>query len=606
MSVKLFLFLILILSTNYSFAQTKEGLKDSLRTLLKEQKLSGAVWATVNEKGEIITDASGYKNTKTKELLSPTDKMQVGSVAKTILAAGFLRMATLGLLNLDESVKKYLPNLPIENQWNNTNPVTIRQLLDHTSGLTDAKLWHIFSTTATPNTPLESVYINSPNLLKVQARPGSIYSYSNLGYTILGMVIEKITRQRYENYLDENLLVPLGMTNSSFAFITQTGSDADKQLAYGHFDDGEPVPAVPMYLRPAGQLTTTAEDVGIFLRFMMSDGIVDGKAFIRSEYLATVGIQKRTDAYKNGVPIGDAMGAYSRDRYGVVGVAKNGNTLGFSAMIYLFPKHKRAFFIGHNMDSETANYDLFNEVLVKHLGLATRRFITRQQLTENEIRNWKGYYIPVITKVEPFALIDNVFSHTKVGTTKNGALLIPFQGKNKVLIYQEKLLFSMKDRTTISHAFYKTADGAYLITDGVKTIKKVSGFKIAGIAGSLLLGLFGLVYLFVVGFINLVKHRIDFKNNPLFWVFISILALMISFALIATQPFMRMGDRTIATILLAVSSAMIPIFSVVSLGLLIKSRARCLHTVSFWSMVFVLQFSVLLIMNELMPVIMWE
>jgi CubicO group peptidase (beta-lactamase class C family) len=124
-----------------------------------------------------------------------------------------------------------LPNRPLGNQWDKTNPVTIRQLLDHTSRLTDAKLCHVFSTTATPDTPLESVYVRYPSILKIQTKPRSVYSYSNLGYTILGMIIEKITQKRYENYLDENLLKPLGMVNSSFEFVTQVGDNADKQEA---------------------------------------------------------------------------------------------------------------------------------------------------------------------------------------------------------------------------------------------------------------------------------------------------------------------------------------------------------------------------------------
>ena len=606
MKLYFFLFFTLIIATNFSYAQTKEGLKDTIKNLLAEQKLSGAVWVTVSEKGEIVTDACGYKNTKTKDILRPTDKVHVGSIAKTILATSFLRMATIGLLNLDDPVTKYLPGIPIDNLWNKTNPVTIRQLLDHTSGLTDAKLWHIFSTTATPDIPLEAVYINNLNLLKVQARPGSIYSYSSLGYTILGMVIEKIHLKRYEDFLDENILKPLGMANSSFKFISQIGRDADKQLAYGHFDNGKPVSALPMYLRPAGQLTTTAEDIGIFLRFMMSDGTINGETFIRSEYLKSVGNQKLTDAYKNGVPFGDALGAYSRDRYSVVGIAKNGNILGFTAMTYMFPNEKKAFFIAHNMDSETANYDLFNEALVKHLGLATHRLITKQQPIENEIANWNGYYIPIITKVEPFGLIDYVFSHTKVETTKDGALFMPFQGKKKVLIYQGKYLFSMKDRTSITHAFYKKTNGNLLITDGVKTIKKVSGFKIAGITTSLLLGLLGIVHLFVIGCVKLVKHKIDFINQPLFWVFISILTLIISLAFIATQPFMKMGDITIGNIILAVGSTLLPIFSVASLFLTIKSKTKFLNSFNFWAILLVLQSSFLLIMNKLLPIIMWK
>lgn len=92
MRIKLFLFYILIFSTNFSYAQTKEGFKDSIRTLLAEQKLSGAVWVTVADNGETITDAICYKITRTKELLSPTtDKIHVGSVAKTIIAVRFLQ-----------------------------------------------------------------------------------------------------------------------------------------------------------------------------------------------------------------------------------------------------------------------------------------------------------------------------------------------------------------------------------------------------------------------------------------------------------------------------------------------------------------------------------
>ena len=183
---------------------------------------------------------------------------------------------------------------------------------------------------------------------------------------------------------------------------------------------------------------------------MMSDGTIDGQPFIESTYLNTVGKQQRTDAYKHGVPFGDALGAYSRDRYGVVGIAKNGNTVGFSSMIYMFPDHKKAFFIAFNMDSETANYDLFNEILVRHLGLATQNFIQSEQEIEPDIQDWNGYYVPMLTKVEPFGLLDIVFSHIKAETWKTSVSLIPFQGKNKELLYQGNNLFSMRDRTTIS------------------------------------------------------------------------------------------------------------------------------------------------------------
>jgi CubicO group peptidase (beta-lactamase class C family) len=605
MRTNLFL-LFTVFFVNFSYAQPKEKLKENIQKLLTEQKLSGAVWVTVSNESRISVDAVGYKNIKTKEFLSVTDKVHVGSVCKTILAAGFLRMATLGLLNLNDPIQKYLPTLTIKNEWKDTNPITIKHLLDHTSGLTDAKLWHIFSTKSTPDTPLEVAYLNSPEILVAHSKPGSVYSYSNLGYTILGVLIEKVTQTRYEKYLDDNVLKPLGMSNSSFHFVSQTGKYGDENLAYGHFDNGEPVSAMPMYLRPAGQFTTTAEDMGKFLYFMMSDGTINGKSFIKIEYLSEVGIQKETDAYNNGVPFGDALGAYSRDRYGVVGIAKNGNTLGFSAMIYLFPMEKKAFFIAHNMDSETANYDLFNEMLVNYLGLTTQPFITIQRKAETELSDWEGYYVPVFTKVEPFGLLDNVFSHTQVRILGNGSMLLPFQGKMKTLMHQGNYLFSMNDRTKISHSFYKSDDGTFLITDGVKTIKKVNGLKILGIASSLLLGLLGILYLLVVSFRDIIVYKFNFIKQPILWVFIAILTLLISFVFIANQSFLNMGDATIGNILLAFSSMILPVAAIATMALTVRVQKKYLHSLYFWATIFVIQFCGLLSISNLLPIIMWK
>lgn len=598
-----FILLAIAILNHWAYAQNNLYLRNTIKNLLVEQDISGAVWAVVSEKGEIITDATGYKNRKTRDFLNPKDKVHVGSVSKTILSAGFLRLATLGLINLHDPVIKYLPDLPVINPWEITDPVTIKHLLDHTSGLADAMLWHIFSTTAKPDTPLETFYLRSPKILRVQVKPGSIYSYSNLGYTILGMIIEKVTQQRYEKYLDEEVLKPLEMTSSSFHFISQS---TDSQLAYGHFDNGEPVIALPMYLRPAGQFTTTAEDIGKFLRFLMSDGTINGNQFIKPEYLTSIGKQESTDACKNGVPFGDALGMYSRDRYGVLGLAKNGNTLGFSAMIYLFPNEKKAFFVAYNTDSESADYDLFNETIVKSLNLRHHPFVSSEQNTDSEISNWKGYYVPVVTKVEPFGLLDYVFSHTKVEITKTGAKLMPVQGKNRLLTYQGKRLFSMPDRTNISHAFYKSTDGNLLITDGVKTIKKVSGLKIFAISSSILLGISGLIYLFVTGFMSFIKHKFNYRSQPVIWVFIPLLMMFISFIFIAHQPFMSLGDMTFGNVLLAVSTFLLPLGSSVSLVASLKKSKRYLYTSGFWATFLILQFCILLGVNNLMPIIMWK
>jgi CubicO group peptidase (beta-lactamase class C family) len=203
----------------------------------------------------------------------------LGSVTKTLLAAGILRLASEGKINLDYSAEKYLVEISFDNKWSQTNPVTVRHLLDHTSGLEDLRLWQMFTAKAAPTSPLLFAFEKDPFVLEVRTRPRSVFSYSNMGYTLLGIIIEKVTNEPYETYLDKNLLQPLGMLDSTFGFVSQTGEKPDSRLAMGHLECQTIFPALPIYLRPAAQFTTTAYDMGLFLKFLMSDGTLNGLPF---------------------------------------------------------------------------------------------------------------------------------------------------------------------------------------------------------------------------------------------------------------------------------------------------------------------------------------
>lgn len=131
--------------------------------------------------------------------------------------------------------------------------------------------------------------------------------------------------------------------------------------------------------------------------------------------------------------------------------------------------------------------------------------------------------------------------------------------------------------------------------------------KILAIAVSLMLGMCGLLYLLFSGSLQLVKLKDNFSKHPEFWSFISVLTMLISFVFIVTQPFMRMGDRTIGNILLATSTSLIPVGALASLMILIlKNQRRYMYSLTFWALIFVLQFCVLLLSHQLLPIIMWK
>ena len=107
----------------------------------------------------------------------------------------------------------------------------VRHLLDHTAGLDDMRLWQTFNTRPTADTPLSEAFDRDASVLAIRSRPGRQFSYSNISYTLAAMVIESVTGERYEAWLERELLAPLQMRDSTFAFTSQQGPDRDPRLA---------------------------------------------------------------------------------------------------------------------------------------------------------------------------------------------------------------------------------------------------------------------------------------------------------------------------------------------------------------------------------------
>ncbi len=601
---RILIFLLSLFSLSCLQAQDHTSLQKSIEDLLREQKLPGAVWTTLD--GDSITiQSAGINNLQTGAKLLPTDKVHVGSITKTVLALGMLRLATEGKIQLDQPVKAILPNLPLSNPWGATTPVTVRHLLDHTAGLSDLRLWHFFSSTATPNTALSEFYTRNPAVLKVHAKPGSFFAYSNMGYTILGMIIEAVTQQPYEKYLDENLLKPIGMHNSTFRFLSQEGAYKTDDLAMGHFDNGKTAPALPIYLRPAGQFTTTAADMGVLLQFILSKGKTENGYFIDSSYFENYGKPAYTIAYRNGIHNGYALGTFLRDRHGVTGIAHSGNIIGYRAMFYIFPKEKKGFFIAHNMDSETADYEVFNKTLIDHLGIPKKTSWSYQVHPTEELGKWEGYYMPAITKVEPFRLFDMLSALTKVEFNGNKMLFTPFQKKTTSLDHLGNQLFQSTAKVDPSVFLYE--DGSQLfLTTGISTLQKVSGWKVFTLSVSCLLGLLGLLLVCCSGIYQAVKWRSKFFTRPLAWSFLGMVLFITAVIMVAAGGMIHTGNKNAGSVLLWISTILLPVLSLVSLFFYAKKGRMVLGTAGFWAIILLVQFTIVLYIYGLVPFTTWK
>lgn len=578
-------------------------LRDEMEHSLRNEGLVGAVWVTVTPQLGTSLGAAGRRDARYEQPLRVTDRVQVGSVAKTLIAAGVLRLVTEGRLSLDASLESLLPQISIDNPWP-SRPIRVRHLLDHTSGLDDARLWQLFNDEPRRDTPLDAGFAPGRLQMAVRYPAGARFSYSNSGFGLLGLVIENLTGQRYESYLDEHLLRPLEMASSTFEFVTQEGPATDTGFAMGHFEKGQPAPAAPSFLRPAMQFTTTAGDMGRFAKFLMSDGVVGGRVFIDSSLLRAMGTAVGTEAAKAGLRIGYGLGLATRERHQAVGRCHAGNTVGYRAMLCIYPDQQKAFFISMNADSEDANYGHLDSLVIASLELQ-KHDPQPQRPTEVDPRHWKGIYAPVPARFESFAYTDVVLGFTRAVPAGELLVLRPFQGRPDSLVPAGGRLLRSTRRSTPSHALLTTDRGVLAISDGLRTLERMSAWRIVPLWVSLAAGIAGLLYLIIMGVLRAARRSLRI-GDPVFAPFGVVILLVVAGALVAKQSLLLLGALTPPNVLLAVASGLLPLASLVGLWLVQRESAhRAKRIADGLALVAVLQWTVVLAMWGLVPMRLW-
>ncbi len=599
------------LGAAYAQAQQADTLTESIAVALVEEGLVGATWALVTPAGTSV-GAAGLKDVSQNLPMAPDDRMQIGSVAKTFIAIGVLRLVTEGRVDLDAPLTQYLPDVPIENPWASTAPLRVRHLLDHTGGLDDARMWQVFSLRANPDMPLRDGLTHPGGTLRVRHSPGERFSYSNTGYLLLGTLIEAVTNTRYEQWLDAELLAPLGMHNSTAAFVTQSGPQADATLAMGHFDPLTTSATVPVYVRPSTQLTTTAADMARFARFLMSDGLVDGRVLVDEALLRAMAVPTTTEAARGGLAIGYALGLARRDRDGLVGRCHLGNTGTFRAALCLYAEQQSAFFVAFNTDPEQGNFDRVDAMLVDALGLKSPKDGPAEwpvQVPSVNPAAWDGLYRQRPNRFEQFAYLDELFGIVRVRWDGQLLHLRPLQGTARSLLPVGGVLFRAPDRREPSHVLLRTAEGMPVVADGIRSLERVSLLPLIAIWASAALGLLALLYLLMFGVVRIGRalHRGRWRDEPLRWPALCLALLVLAPSLYLTQSFLAIGDPTPANLVIALLSGLLPLTLIAAawqrVGGGLRTVAARMDILAIFGL---LQWCVVLAVWGLVPFLLWR
>ena len=233
-------------------------------------QFSGAVLVSV--KGKVIyKNAVGYSNIEDSIPNTLDTKFRIASFTKPITAMLILQLVEEGKLKLDGKLTDYLPEFPKGKEEN----ITIHQLLTHTAGITgESRIANLID--------IEKEYYSRERLLNCIAErelvyePGKGREYSNFGYALLGLVIEKVSGKSYDEVLQEKICNPAGMKNTLEDVTAQPIENRAIGYNYDYFTGLEEASFLDMsFCLGAGQLLSTIEDLYLFDKALYSDKLLN-------------------------------------------------------------------------------------------------------------------------------------------------------------------------------------------------------------------------------------------------------------------------------------------------------------------------------------------
>jgi D-alanyl-D-alanine carboxypeptidase len=286
----------------------------------------------VDGAGEYFNGTTGYANLRTGQPWQPDTPFFAGSIGKTFIAVAVMQLWDENLLTLDDTLTRWLEPA-ITDHLPGADTITLRHLLNHTSGFID-----LF---AIPEW-VEAIIVD-PDLLQsdeeslmfaydlpLQFEPGSQHQYSNTGYLLLAMVIQRVTGEHASVAVRQGILDPLGLTHTYYQVYEGDGS----ALIHGyHFEDGELVdthPWIRNFALGAAPMASTTADLGRFYRAIFKDPrLLSRRA--RKEMLENnlVGGMEPFDQY--------GLGIVKSDWSNITSYWHNGGIEGYKAIVRYFP-----------------------------------------------------------------------------------------------------------------------------------------------------------------------------------------------------------------------------------------------------------------------------
>ena len=302
--------------------------------------IAGAVVVVVKDGQVLLQKGYGYADLATRAPVDPDSTLfRPGSVSKLFTWTAVMQLVEQGKLDLDADVNQYLD---FEIPHRDGTPVTLRQVLTHTTGL-DEQIRGLITAREDEVVPLgDALKRWVPERIHV---PGATPAYSNYATALAGYIVERVSGETFDDYIDRHIFQPLGMAHSSFRQPLPPALLEKMSKGYARASNGEAKPYEFISLAPAGSLAATGADMARFMIAHLPDGAYGDARILGAN---TARMRPSTGQASVGPLNRMMLGFYETSVNGHRAISHGGDTQWFHSDLQLFPDDGVGLFVSMN------------------------------------------------------------------------------------------------------------------------------------------------------------------------------------------------------------------------------------------------------------------
>lgn len=569
--------------------KTLEELKVAIEKVRAESGVAGVSIAIVDKNGPVWMEGFGEADKSNHKPVTQDTIFRIGSVSKMFVALSVLQLVEQGKLHLDDKLSDLAPEIYFENEWEQTHPIRLVHLLEHTTGWNDIS-FSVYSH-QDANISLEDALAFHPHYRKSRWVPGTRFAYNNAGPAIAAYIVQKITGQLYEDYVQEHWFNPLQMKSATFfeSELYKNSGAKNYSSAGASFDYWN------LILRPAGSINASTADMAKYVQFLIARGeynqqrLLSEQSFTRMETpTSTLGAKAGTQA---GYGLYNYLTGFKRARVAFRG--HDGDLPGSHTRLSYVPELNIGYVLIMNQDHNPALnkiQELIRGYLLKDVNKPEQQSIEFPE----KYKQLSGYYIPIALRSDSFKLISELAGVMHFTVSDNRLHRMPLFGgwpapSDDYAINEHTLVSSYTGLPTIAIVNDPLAGEVVEVSSDAMgpTLKKVSAFRVFGtlglIACTLVLSVISILFA-PIWLVRLMRRKISGATVSIrLWPLItSITPVLGMVVFLAFANMETMGEISLVTLSIFVCTSLYLVFAVYSLINIYRLANAQVNSIMFW------------------------